>query len=330
MLNLALMLVVAFGLDGLLGDPHSNRHPVALLGRLAAKIETICRKFLGNGILGGACAWLVTVAATMIPVFISVWLVNFYLNAVLAAVISGVWLYFCIALRSLQQHANAIYTPLAAHDLAKARKALSMIVSRDTATLGEAEIVRGTVESLGENLVDAVNSAVFWAVLGFVLGGAPLAAALTVVLRAINTLDACWGYKNAKYLRFGRIAARMDDVMHFIPARLSLLTTALAAPCVKGSVFKTFKTGIKYRKCHTSPNSAWGMAAFAGALGIRLGGPTVYDGVTENNPYLGTGRLDLTALDIIRAQKLAAVGAILFALCMLLLAFAVLAIAHNV
>ncbi|NCU21455.1 hypothetical protein EOM89_12230, partial [Candidatus Falkowbacteria bacterium] len=134
-----------------------------------------------------------------------------------------------VVLAPLSPYAEAIRRPLRNGDLVAARRALSMIVSRDTATLGESEIVRGGIESLGENLTDAVASALFFAVLGYVLGGLSGAAAGAVFLRAVNTLDACWGYRDERYLRFGRVAARTDDAAHFLPARLTLAAVAIGA-----------------------------------------------------------------------------------------------------
>lgn len=323
MLSLVIILVMAFALDLLLGDPRSRLHPVALLGSLAMHIERLCRKLLGDSIFSGIITWLIVVIIAVVPAFFTTWAIWRWTGWIWGSLLAGIWLYICIAPRSLWQHAEKIRRPLAAGDLLCAREALSMIVSRDTANLDESEIARGAVESLGENLVDAVNSAVFWAVIGWLLGGAPLAATLAVMLRAANTLDACWGYKNARYLYFGRLAARADDVLHFLPARLSLLAIALAAPLLKGNPVKTLLCGYKHRHDHPSPNSAWGMAAFASALGLRLGGPTVYDGATENNPYLGMGRAALIAHDIRRAQWLSLLSSATFTLLMLLLAYVI-------
>lgn len=320
------IIVSAFVLDTLLGDPRTSLHPIALLGRWAGLVEKLCRKLVKPQIMSGLLAWLAVVVPVTALAYVTVWLAQKYLGVIAGAVVAGVWLYICIALRSLWQHAEAVRRPLLPHYLPQARAALSMIVSRDTADLAESEIVRGTVESLGENLVDAVNSAVFWAVIGFLLYGAPLAAALAATLRAANMLDACWGYKNARYLYFGRFAARIDDCLHFVPARLSLMAIALAALFVGGRFMATLKTGCKHRKDHPSPNSAWGMAAFAGALGLRLGGPTVYGGVTGNNPYLGQGRAVLSAEDIRRAQKLSLWSAAVFAVLMLAVAGIFLAV----
>lgn len=321
MWSLAVILAAAFILDLVLGDPRSKLHPVALLGSLAMRIEKLCRELIGPSVISGLTGWLLVIAVAIIPAYITTWLVTRWLGGLWGAISAGLWLYICIAPRSLWQHAENIRRPLINGDLPAARKALTLIVSRETDHLDESEIVRGTVESLGENLVDAVNSAVFWAVIGWLTGGAPLAATLAVLLRATNMLDACWGYKNTRYLYFGRLAARIDDGLHFVPARLSLFTTALAALLLPGNPFKTLRCGIRHRHDHPSPNSAWTMAAFAGALDIRIGGPTVYGGITENNPYLGCGRAKLNVRDIRRAQSLSLVASIVFALLMILLAY---------
>lgn len=317
------MLLTAFVLDLLLGDPRSKLHPVALLGLLSMRIERLCRKLMGSSIISGFIAWLLVTAMAVIPAYIVTWAAWHWAGGLWGALLAGLWLYICIAPRSLWQHAEKIRQPLAKGCLPNARQALAMIVSRDTANLNESEIARGAVESLGENLVDAVNSAVFWAVIGWLIGGAPLAATLAVMLRTANTLDACWGYKNKRYLNFGRMAARIDDLLHYVPARLSLLTIAAGALPIKGNPLAALRCGFRHRHDHPSPNSAWGMAAFAGALGICLGGPTAYNGVIENNPCLGNGRAVLTAPDIRRAQWLGLLSAVIFVLLMLLLAYAI-------
>ena len=327
MLSLAIILLTAFLLDFILGDPRSRLHPVALLGAWAMRIEHFCRKLMGGSVIAGFAAWFAVLASAVVPAYFVTWVARHWGGELTGALTAGVWLYICIAPRSLWQHAERIRRPLATGDLPDARKALSMIVSRDTANLSESEIARGAAESLGENLVDAVNSAVFWAVIGGLIGGTPLAAALAALLRAANTLDACWGYQNERYLYFGRIAAKADDALHYIPARLSPVAISLGALLVKGDPPAALRYGFKHRHDHPSPNSAWGMAAFAGTLGIRLGGPTVYNGQTEDNPYLGTGRTVLNAADIRRAQWLCILSAVIFAFFMLLGAYVAMLIA---
>lgn len=302
-----------FLLDALFGDPRSAFHPVALFGRAALAVEAFCRRIFGNGIVSGLTGWLIltlppALGAGAVVLAAGRW--NGWFGTGAAVLIC----YFTVALRSLSDHAERIRRPLLRGDLPGARHALSMIVSRDTESLPESEIVRGAVESLGENLIDGVTSAYFWMGAGFLAAGCPGAAACAVFLRAVNTLDACWGYRNDRYLLFGRIAARMDDAVHLIPARLTLFAIALAAPFAGGNPLEALRKGIRHRKDHPSPNSGYGMAGFAGALKIRLGGPTVYHGEVEPYPCWGDGRPLLNAGDLKRAEILAWVSCLFFLL----------------
>ena len=307
------LMTLVIVLDLLLGEPPNAWHPVAWFGRCAMQTEKLFRKNFGNGVFSGSAAWLVM---TVIPTAAIFLLVRYGLRIHLycgwtVAILSG---YFCIALRSLLNHSRRIRKPLMEGNLPEARRALAMIVSRETASLPESEIVRGGVESIGENLIDAVTSTLFWMAAGYWCGGLPGAAAGAVFLRCVNTLDACWGYKDERYLKFGRTAAKSDDWIHFIPARLTLPAIALAALLTGGSFMQALKTGWKHRKDHPSPNSCFGMAGFAGALKIRLGGPTLYPDGMEKYPCWGDGRAELDRNDLRRAEILAVASALIFAL----------------
>ena len=308
-----LLPVIVILLDLLLGEPPNAWHPVAWFGRAAAEIEKICRNFFGSGILSGSVAWLVMTVIPGAAAFLLVRLalrINLYLGWAAAVLL----IFFCVALRSLLDHSRRIRKPLMNGDLPQARQALAMVVSRKTESLPESEIVRGGVESIGENLIDAVTSALFWTAVGYWCGGLPGAAAGAVFLRCVNTLDACWGYKDERYLRFGRTAAKTDDWIHFIPARLTLPAIALAALLTGGSFTQALKMGWKHRQDHPSPNSCYGMAGFAGALQIRLGGPTLYPDGLENYPWWGDGRSELDWRDLRRAEILAVVSTLVFIL----------------
>lgn len=308
-----LLPVIVILLDLLLGEPPNAWHPVAWFGRAAAGTEKTCRIFFGSGIFSGSIAWLVMTVIPGTAAFLLVRLalqIDFYLGWAAAVLL----IFFCVALRSLLDHSRRIRKPLMKGDLPQARQALSMIVSRKTESLPESEIVRGGVESIGENLIDAVTSALFWTAVGYWCGGLPGAAAGAVFLRCVNTLDACWGYKDDRYLRFGRTAAKTDDWIHFIPARLTLPAIALAAMLTGGSFTQALKTGWKHRKDHPSPNSCYGMAGFAGALQIRLGGPTLYPDGMEDYPWWGNGRAELNWHDLRRAEILALVSTLVFIL----------------
>ncbi|MBQ7694542.1 MAG: cobalamin biosynthesis protein CobD [Lentisphaeria bacterium] len=311
--TLYILLAAVFVADALLGEPPNAWHPVAWFGRLAALTEKLFRKLCGNGVLSGALAWAcLTLPIPLLFAFLTAFAENrsrwggFALGVLCC--------YFCVALRSLHDHGERIRRPLLRGDLTAARRALAMIVSRDTEDLSGSEIVRGAVESVGENLIDAVTSAWFWIVAGYAVRGLPGAVFGALFLRTVNTLDACWGYKNERYGRFGRVAARTDDAVHFIPARLTLLAIALSAPLVKGRFTETLRIGWRHRHDHPSPNSGYGMAGFAGALKIRLGGPTVYGGEVENYPFWGDGRKELLPGDLRRAEILAWAASLIFLL----------------
>lgn len=309
---LLIIILTSLVLDWLFGDPHSAIHPVAVFGRLAMMIEKKCRNY-GNGFRQGVAAWSCAVIPITLIAGIAVWCVMRWFGQSMAAFAAGVIVYFTIALRSLDDHAEVIENALRKGDLQTARKGLAMIVSRQCENLPESEIVRGAVESLGENLTDAVTSMLFWTTLGFMLAGIPGAAAAAVFFRAVNTLDACWGYKNERYLYFGRFAARMDDVCNFIPARLTLPVIAAASLAVGGNPLKTIAAGVRHRHDHPSPNSCWSMAGFAGALNVRLGGDTIYSTGIERYPVWGDGTTQLNADSLHKARILTAVSGWLFA-----------------
>ena len=311
--NFYLLLGSILILDLLLGEPPNAVHPVAWFGSAASAVEKLFRRFCGDGIFSGFLAWLLLTFLPAAGAFFLVMLAG-RLHPLAGFAATALLGYFTVALRSLTDHSRRIRKPLSAGDLPSARRALSMIVSRDTSELSGSEIVRGGIESLGENLIDAVTSAFFWIAAGYCAGGLPGAAAGGVFLRCVNTLDACWGYKDERYLRFGRIAAKTDDWIHFIPARLTLLAIALAAPFFGGSFTECLAVGWKHRKDHPSPNSCYGMAGFAGALGIRLGGPTKYPDGTEDYPFWGHGRAELDCRDLRRADYLAVLSAVIFCL----------------
>jgi adenosylcobinamide-phosphate synthase len=185
-------------------------------------------------------------------------------------------LYFVIGWQSMKQHALAISNPLLNNDLDNARFHLSMIVSRDTSHMSKSQIVGSTIESILENGHDCVFASLFWFL---VLG--PAGALLH---RLTNTLDAMWGYKNERYHQFGCFAARLDDLLGYLPARLTGLSYALCGDSSKSVLSWRNQMGK-----HKSPNAGLVMASGAGALGIVIGGPAVYDGINHDKPYLGTG-----------------------------------------
>lgn len=279
----AVPMGLALLLDRLLGEPR-RFHPLVGFGRYAAVVERLCRRFGSNRAVGLA-AWSVAVLP-WVALAGSVHAEGGWLRLGLDVGL----LYLAVGGRSLAEHARAIAAPLAAGDLATARTKLSWIVSRDTTQLDESGVVKATVESVLENGNDAIFGALFW----FALLGGPGA----LLFRLANTLDAMWGYRNERYLRFGWAAARIDDVLNFVPARLTALSYALL-----GHTACALRCWRTQAPTWDSPNAGPVMAAGAGALDLSLGGPAVYHGRLEERPPLGAGA-PARAADIDKALAL--------------------------
>lgn len=279
-MNVPLMMLAAVLLDRLLGEPE-RFHPLAGFGYLVRQTEKRCyRKSFASGALA--------VCILLIPfVFLSYLLQQI---AVFGALFSIVVLYFAIAPRSLAEHAGRVATAFASRDLPAARRAVGMMVSRDTARLEEAGVAGATVESVLENGCDAIFAALFW----FAVAGLPG----VLLYRMSNTLDAMWGYRNARYNEFGRAAARLDDVLNYIPARLTAASYAML-----GNTKRAAACWRQQAPAWDSPNAGPVMAAGAGALQVRLGGAAIYHGVQELRPVLGCGE-PATLTDIVRAVAL--------------------------
>lgn len=288
---ITLQMALALILDALCGEPR-RWHPLVGFGLLVDRIESRLyrhsdspRQQQGAGLLG----WLVL---ALLPALALGWLTGLLaaLPGWLLAAVQVLVLSFTLGNRSLAEHARAVAAPLLAGDLAEGRRQLALIVSRDTASLDEAGATRAAVESVLENGSDAVLAPLFW----FAVAGAPGA----LLYRLANTLDARWGYRNDRYLHFGRAAARLDDALNWIPARLCALSYGLV-----GNLASALYCWRHQAPLAASPNAGPVMAAGAGALRIRLGGPASYHGRDEWRPDLGSGR-DPEPRDIHRALHL--------------------------
>ena len=319
MLELSSIFVLALFLDLIIGDPHFRYHPISLLGSYASKIENICRLIFGNGFISGMiCSVIIIVTAMAIAYFFT--FIGFHINYYVGIILSAICLYITIAPHSLISHASAIEKELKNDNIIKAREKIAMIVSRDTSALDEQGIIRSCIESMSENIIDGVTSALFFAGLGYVIAG-PMGLAIgAFFLRSANTLDAMFGYKNDRYMRFGTFPARLDDVLHYIPARLTVLAIYIASLLGRMRAINAVKCAINDHAKHPSPNSAWGMAAFAGALGIRLGGPTQYKNGLKNYPYWGIKIEELNIRHIAKTKTLIVLTTLSFTVIILILA----------
>ena len=305
-----LIILFAFILDLILGDPHWQLHPVRLIGGLIEFLEDNLRKTkIPLKISGGLLVIFIvgfTLGISFLLIKFAYWL-NYYSGLLLSSVL----VYFAIAPRNLYDESMKIYSFLKKGDLESARKSLSMIVGRDTNKLSESEVIRASVETVAENGVDAVISPLFYAM----IGGAPLA----IVYRAINTMDSMVGYKNKRYIDFGWAAARLDDFVNYIPARLSAILIPLSSLIYGKDWFSSFKIVVRDGKKNPSPNSGIPEAAVAGALGIQLGGLNYYGGVPSDKPFIGDCSSELSIKHIKEANILMFISSILFILICIIL-----------
>ncbi len=297
-INLLAMLT-GFVIDCLLGDPISIPHPIRFIGWAIAFFEKVYRRLFSKTEKGEFSAGIaMTVTVLMLTTFISSGLLTI-------CNLAGKWLYFVfasimcwqiIAAKCLKDESMKVYAALKDGDILAARKLIGMLVGRDTENLADEEIIRATVETVAENTSDGVVAPMFWALIGGPVGG--------MLYKAVNTMDSMVGYKNEKYIMFGRFSAKLDDAVNYIPARLSALAMIPAAVIGGFDAANAYRIWKRDRRNHSSPNSAQTEAACAGALHIQLGGKASYFGKVREKPHQGDPDRTVEADDIIRACKL--------------------------
>ncbi|KKD55635.1 adenosylcobinamide-phosphate synthase CbiB [Paenibacillus polymyxa] len=308
----SLVIMAAYLLDRLIGDPRWLPHPVIGMGHAISALEKAIRRKVRSdrGLKRAGILLPLIVAGGSFGLAWELLRVLAWIHPWLSVVVEIVLVATTIASKGLKDAGMAVYRALQANDLTVARRELGMIVGRDTQQLDEPEIVRGTVETVAENIVDAIISPLFYAL----IGGAPLALAY----RAVNTLDSMVGYKNEKYLHLGWASARLDDVANYIPARLTAVMLVIAAWLYRLDAARSWRTVKQDARLHPSPNSGFPESAVAGALGIRLGGYNVYHGVRSFRAYMGEEIRPLESKDIRHTIRLMfAVSTMFVGLCLL-------------
>nr|WP_197976837.1 adenosylcobinamide-phosphate synthase CbiB [Pseudomonas sp. CFBP 13727] len=267
--SIALMTAAGVALDALLGEPRRH-HPLVAFGRLANRIEARFNRAGRGWRSHGVTAWFLAVVPLTLLVTLLSWL------PLVGWLVEIGALYLALGMRSLGEHVMPVAQALRSDDLASARQRVGYLVSRQTDELDAEAVARAGTESVLENGSDAVFAAIFW----FVVAGAPG----VVLYRLSNTLDAMWGYRNERFERFGWAAARIDDLLNYIPARLVALTYA-----VLGKTRLALRCWRRQAPQWDSPNAGPVMAAGAGALGVQLGGPAIYHGELHERAVLGEG-----------------------------------------
>ncbi len=288
------ILTTALIIDFIIGDPEYRYHPIRLIGNLISKSENFFRKITHSQKTNGVIFFIF--------IFSTVYLVGFGLSS-LGWFVKLFIVYSSIAVGDLRKKAMEIKKSLENNNLENARKQVGMIVGRDTENLNEKEIVRGTVETISENIVDGIISPIFF----FIIGGAPL----MLGYKAINTLDSMVGYKNERYKDFGFFSAKIDDIANYIPARISLLIISLAGILIGKNFVSGIKIGLRDGGKNPSPNSGISEAVVAGLLKIQLGGTNYYFGKKSIKPLIGDKIEELNINHIKEAVLIAYFSAII-------------------
>ncbi len=321
MLTALYACLLGFTLDLIFGDPHWRFHPIRLIGNLIAITEKILRKVFPKTNKGemyaGLCLTIVVGTVALVVPLLLLKFVNM-MHPLAAFILESILCFFALSTKSLKVETMKIFKLLSLGEVEKSKRALSMIVGRDTENLTEEGIVKGAVETVAENTTDGVIAPLFF----MIIGGAPLA----YFYKAVNTMDSMVGYKNEKYLFLGRCAAKLDDILNFIPARIAANVMVFASYILRNFDGKNARRiYLRDRFKHASPNSAHTEAVCAGALRIQLAGDAFYFGVKHKKEYIGDALEGITPHNILMANKLlyatAVLSLLLFSIMKLIIIF---------
>lgn len=306
-------VIIGFLLDTVFGDPYNMPHPIRLIGNIISKLDKLLyrddtsdrQKFIRGMIL----ALTVIVLSAVCPLIILI--ICYRINIYAGVIVQGVMCYYLIAAKCLKTESMKVYSAIEKDDTEGARYAVSMIVGRDTDRLDRNGIIKAAVETVAENTSDGVTAPLFYMIIG--------GAVLGFVYKAVNTMDSMIGYKNDKYMYFGRFAAKLDDILNYIPARLTAVFMIIAAFISGDNGRNAFKIWRRDRRKHKSPNSAQTEAVCAGALEIQLAGDAYYFGKLLKKDTIGDDLRPIENEDIKRANVLMYVTSVLMPAVMMLI-----------
>lgn len=305
-MRIILLMLGGFILDGIFGDPAWLVHPVVIMGKAITALEKFLRKRLPNTPegerLGGRILAMALPVGTLL-ITGGVCGLFYRISPILGFAIELLWCAQALAAKGLAQESTNVYRELVKGDLPASRRAVSRIVGRDTAELTSEGVTKAAVETVAENASDGVIAPLFY----MMLGGAPLA----LVYKAINTMDSMVGYKNEKYLNFGRAAAKLDDAANYLPSRIAALLWIASAALTGNDAKNAWRIWRRDRRKHASPNSAQTESACAGALNVQLAGPATYFGKYCDKPTIGDAVRAIEPKDILRANTMMYVASVL-------------------
>ncbi|MDI6776135.1 MAG: adenosylcobinamide-phosphate synthase CbiB [Syntrophales bacterium] len=307
------VFIGAYIIDIIVGDPRWFPHPVAIIGRWTRFVEgkIRARATRASEKKGGIVLWFSVVIPTFLIAY-GITEVSFSIGHLFGMIIIALLASLTLATRSLYEESRVVIDALTSGDMEAARKDISMIVGRDTANLDEAGILRAVIETVSENLSDGIVAPMFY----LALGGVPLA----MTYKAVNTLDSMVGYKDAKYMDIGCFSAKMDDVLNWIPARITGFIIVIASLILRFDWHSSWRIMRRDGRNHTSPNSDIPEAAVAGALGIQLGGKISYFGKITYKPTIGDRRKEMDKKDVKNAWAIMFTSSLLMAvLCTVIL-----------
>ena len=290
-------ILLGFILDTIIGDPYKLPHPIRWIGSFISILEKLCRKIAKSNtmlmILGAILVFIVIFVSGGITLLV-LKLASFNKYAYL--IVSSVICYYMLAGKSLKTESMKVYKAFENNDTEGARKAVSMIVGRDTQSLTKEGIIKAAVDTVAENSSDGVVAPLIYMLIFGPVGG--------VVYKAINTMDSMIGYVEEKYFYIGKFAAKLDDVLNYIPARISGILVIISAFILRYDYKNAFRIFKRDRRKHASPNSAQTESAMAGALGVQLAGDATYFGVVHKKPYIGDKKREIETEDIKRANDI--------------------------
>ena len=299
-------LFLGFGIDLIVGDPHSIPHPVIFIGKLITAIENVVRRVFpktvrGENVAGGVLWLLVAAISTAAPAML-LWLC-YGLNTWIGLALESIMCWQILATKSLKDESMKVYAALKTGNIEKSRYAVSMIVGRDTANLDDKAVARAAVETVAENTSDGIVAPLLF----LAIGGAPLG----FFYKAVNTMDSMLGYVEMPYKNIGLVPAKMDDVMNFVPARFSAFLMLIGGWILRLDVKNGWKMFRRDRFNHASPNSAQTESVCAGLLGLRLAGDAWYHGELHKKKFIGDALREIEYEDVPRACRLLYATAVL-------------------
>lgn len=318
-------LILCFVLDCIFGDPRWYPHPVRGIGWICNKSEEYFRKVILSEYTAGLFT-VITVVSSTIAVVVLLLLLTGAVSVYLEQLCAIIFIYMALSTKDLLVHSNQVYMALLSADpIKKGRVEVAKIVGRDTSELTKEGVCKACIETVAENMVDGATSPLFFAVLASLFAPftslTPIGCSAVGIFayKAVNTMDSMIGYKNEQYLHFGRIAAKLDDVLNYLPARMSGICLIASAYLLRLNWKNAAKMYLRDRDKHSSPNAAHSEAAAAGALDIQLGGPSQYFGKTVVKPYIGDIGVDVVPQYIKSVNRLVVVGILFFTGIVLLL-----------